>query len=161
MKRLNWGMILVILGTILFWVLLVGLVFGQEAGVNCPPPPPPPDCDVIPLYFRGHVIPYMKDGAQKYYVALEWATDRRSGDGYWEIMKAKRIVLHGRHPLISYHEKFKVLKTEYLDGRWTEFAHDDYFTARGVEYFYLLRWVCGNCGEWEYYGAVHLTIPRH
>jgi len=153
-------MILSILGVILFWALLVGIAFGQEVNCENPPVPVPPDCDVTLIRFAGHIVPYTVDGVQKYYISLEWYTDR-GGDGYWEIMKVKFPFRFGGPKPMNWGGKLRVLKTPYFDGRWTEFAHDDYFTAKGTDVFYVLRWVCGQCDDDEFYGVVHLKIPKH
>jgi len=53
-----------------------------------------------------------------------------------------------------------IAKAPYFDGRDSDFVYEDYDISKRKHYFYILRWKCGPCRNWEYFGAIHLIIPE-
>lgn len=142
--------------------------WGKESDADCVSttvPICPPDCaDLEPEYFNGYYTRYFDEEADppryRYYVTLEWGLEK-GGVGQWELLKVVYNINkeNGRVEEAWTHQ-FHVLNTPYFDGRKTDHVYEDYKIARSKEVHYLLRWRCGPCRNWKYFGANILWIPE-
>lgn len=130
----------------------------------CKEPPRSEDCeidvDTVVEYFNAHVLQYInEDGKLMYYVQLVIEVNGGSRDGYWELLRSQYKVKE-LEKWESYHKPFKKKPGAVFRGGQSEYYFEDYAVSRHKEFHYILRWNCGPCRDWEYFGAVKVRIPK-
>jgi len=136
----------------------------EEACVTLEIPICREECEELePSYFTGYAIRYFdeSEGRFKYYVLLDWGIEGPGSPGQWELLRVvyKNDPETGLPPDVLV-GKFIVLNTPFFDGRVTAHGWDDHNVSRNTTIFYLLRWRCGPCRNWTYFGPIRVEVPR-
>jgi len=131
----------------------------------CKLPPNPKDCeidvDTVLEYFQAHVLQYIResDGKLMYYVQFEIEVNGGSRDGYWELLRSDYKVKE-LEDWENYNKPFKKRPGAIFRGGQSDYYFEDYAVSRHKEFHYILRWNCGPCRDWVYFGSKVVRIPK-
>ena len=99
------------------------------------------------------------DGKLMYYVEITIEVNGGSRDGYWELLRSDYKVKE----LLeweNYNKQFKVKPGAIFRGGQSEYYFEDYAVSRNKEFHYILRWTCGDCRDWVYFGSIRVRVPK-
>lgn len=125
---------------------------------------PGEDCrDLEPSWFNGTIVEYIdpETGKLKYYVSLDWEIEGKGSPGEWELLKSSYKIDKETGQIIdAWAHELKVMNTPFFDGRITSHYYPDYNVSKNTIQNYVLRWRCGYCKNWRYFGPVQVWIPK-